>query len=535
MLDNLRMAARLARDLRTFLQQPYTLDDCHRLLKDQLARRDESFLEIMARAVFANPRSPYLALMRHAGITLGDVVAWTRRDGVEGALGELYRAGVHVTLDEFKGRRPMRRDGIEVAVRDHDFDNPLLTAYYENWSSGAHSAGTRARVDLGLLSNEAAFELVFLTALDLLGRPIGIWRPALPAGAGINILLRHARIGILVERWFSQAEFRLSRGLWRHYLFIRYAIAMSRLWGRPLPAPRYTPLGQAVAVARWLARKRAEGTPGYLEAPVSSAVRVCVAAREHGLDIEGTYFRVGGEPLTETRARIITEAGGRVVAHYSLAEIGRLGVACPAPAAVDEVHVLSDKVVLSQRERSVGGSTVGALFCSTINPAVPKIMVNVELGDHGVLGERACGCPFDRLGYRQHLHTVRSYEKLTSEGMQFVGSELLRLLEEVLPARFGGHPTDYQLVEDEEGGLPKVSLVVSPRVGDVDETRMIATALEVLASSPRGRAGNHIMAGVWRDAQTLRVIRREPHANRAAKILPLHVVNQTAPTPELLH
>lgn len=527
MVDNLWMAAQLSRNLRAFLQQPYTIDDCHRILKGQLAGREESFLEIMARAVFANPRSPYLALMRHAGIGLGDVVAWTRRGGVEGALAELYGAGVHVTLDEFKGRRPIRRDGIEVAVRDHDFDNPLLSAQYESWSSGARGAGTRTRVDLGLLSHEAAFELVFLTTLDLLGRPMAIWRPALPAGAGINILLRHARIGIRVERWFSHAGFRPSQGLWRHYLFICYAIAMSRLWGRPLAAPRYTPFGQAIAVARWLARKRAQGTPGYLETPVSSAVRVCGAARAHGLDIEGTYFRVGGEPLTEVRARIITEAGGRVVAHYSLAEVGRLGVACPARGAVDEVHVLNDKVALSQRDRLAGGSTVGALFCSTVHPAVPKIMVNVELGDHGVLTERACGCPFDLLGYRQHLHTIRSYEKLTSEGMQFVGSDLLRLLEEVLPARFGGSPTDYQLVEDEEDGLPRVSLVVSPRVGEVDKERMIATALEVLASSPSGRSGNQIMAGIWRDARTLRVIRREPHANQAAKILPLHVVKRT--------
>jgi len=56
---------------------------------------------------------------------------------------------------------------------------------------------------------------------------------------------------------------------------------------------------------------------------------------------------------------------------------------------------------------------------------------------------------------------------------------------------------------------------------------MIATALEVLASILRRRSGNQAMANIWRDAQTLRVIRRETHANRAAKILPLHVVKET--------
>src|SRR5262249_2134018 len=153
------------------------------------------------------------------------------------------------------------------------------------------------------------------------------------------------------------------------------------------------------------------------------------------------------EPFTEARARVLAEAGGRVVSQYALAEVGRLAVPCTAPKVVDEVHVAADVVALLQRDRDIGGATVGAFFCSTLHPAVPKVMVNVELGDYGVMGERACGCPFDDLGLRQHLHTIRSYEKLTSGGMHFVGTELLRLVEEVLPRRFGGAPTDYQIVE----------------------------------------------------------------------------------------
>jgi len=255
-------------------------------------------------------------------------------------------------------------------------------------------------------------------------------------------------------------------------------------------------------------------------------VRVCLAARAHRLDIAGTLFRVGSEPFTEARARIIAEAGCRALCHYALGEIGRLGVACTAPRAVDEVHVAADVVALIQRERSLGDETVGALYCSTLHPAVPKIMLNVELGDYAVMADRACGCPFDGLGFRQHLHTIRSYEKLTSEGMHFVGTELLRLLEEVLPDRFGGDPTDYQLLEDEEesSGLPRVSLVVSPRIGEIDTDRLIANALEVLGSGAGGIGAGAIMAQHWRDARTLRVVRREPYATRAAKVLPLHVI-----------
>ena len=57
------------------------------------------------------------------------------------------------------------------------------------------------------------------------------------------------------------------------------------------------------------------------------------------------------------------------------------------------------------------------------------------------------------LGFTTHLHTVRSYEKLTSGGVMFMGSMLHELLEETLPARFGGSPLDYQLVEEEEDGV----------------------------------------------------------------------------------
>jgi hypothetical protein len=149
------------------------------------------------------------------------------------------------------------------------------------------------------------------------------------------------------------------------------------------------------------------------------------------------------------------------------------------------------------------------------------MMLNVESDDYGVVEERDCGCPIGELGLRLHLHAIRSYEKLTSEGMNFVGTELLALVEEILPGRFGGGPADYQLVEQEVDGLPKVSVVVSPRIGPVDDTAVASTVLEALGSGPGYR---DMMARLWRDGDTLRVERREPHQTGQAKILPLHVL-----------
>jgi hypothetical protein len=203
-----------------------------------------------------------------------------------------------------------------------------------------------------------------------------------------------------------------------------------------------------------------------------------------------------------------------------MSEIGRLGLACGAPSELDDVHILTDKVALIQRERVAGGIRLPAFFLSSLHPSSPKIAINVESGDYGVVTERDCACPLSELGLRQHVHHIRSYEKLTTEGMHFVGPELLHLLEEALPARFGGGPTDYQLVEEEEQGITRISLVVSPRVGPIDESLVVANVLENLGGAA---AGTRMMATTWRQGNTLRIVRREPFATSASKIQALHI------------
>ena len=73
---------------------------------------------------------------------------------------------------------------------------------------------------------------------------------------------------------------------------------------------------------------------------------------------------------------------------------------------------------------------------------------------------------------------------------------------------------------EEEGGLRRVSLVVSPRVGEVRQEEVAEAVLRAL----EGCLGGELMAGVWRDGGTLRVRRQEPYATAAAEILPLHLL-----------
>ncbi len=525
MLDNVKMFARYVSGLRGFLRRPLTHDECYQRITQRLRSREASFLSVLKLGIYANPNSPYRKLLHHFGIEFEDVAKLIHQEGLRRALETLSKAGVYVTLDEFKGRKPIERSGLRINVRAQDFDNPLLTKHYEARTGGSRGVGTRLIIDFDMLTHDAAYLSFFLTTFDVEERPMGLWRPLPPGVAGMKTVLLHQKVGKPIERWFTQNPLVMRPGAFKYFIFTSYALYGSRLFGRPLPMPEHVSLEKASQVARWLAAKKRVGTPALLCTNSSSGVRVCLAAKEHGLDIAGTFFRLGGEPFTLAKAQVVADTGSRAVSKYSRAEVGRLGIPCAAPAALDEVHLLTDKVEVIQREKPVGpgGVRLDVLSYTTLLPMCPKLMLNVEVDDYGVLEERSCGCPWEALGFMQHLHTIRSHEKLTSEGMHFLGSELITLLEEVLPARFGGHPTDYQVLEEEEGGLPKVSLLVSPRVGPIDEEGVVATVLQGLRAFPGAKK---MMADRWQEGQTLRVIRREPYATGVGKILPLHILGR---------
>jgi hypothetical protein len=204
-------------------------------------------------------------------------------------------------------------------------------------------------------------------------------------------------------------------------------------------------------------------------------------------------------------------------------EAGNIAIPCADPLFPDDMHVMKERIcVLHEPRRLEWGLDVDALFHTSLLTSAPKLMLNVESGDYGTLEDRDCGCLWSDLGFRTHLHSVRSYEKLTSGSVMFMGSMLHKLLEETLPSRFGGSPLDYQLVEEEEDGVPRVSVVVSPRVGPVSEIEVVKTVLDSLGFADWSRR----RADLWRQNNTLRVQRREPYATSAGKTLPLQVLGR---------
>jgi hypothetical protein len=206
-----------------------------------------------------------------------------------------------------------------------------------------------------------------------------------------------------------------------------------------------------------------------------------------------------------------------------------MGDGCLRPQEVDEVHLLSDLHALVQPGPSVArpGLPPDALLISSIRASTAFILLNVSMGDQAVVSERACGCPYQELGWTIHLDTVRSFEKLTAAGMTFLDTDVIRVLEEVLPQRFGGIPSDYQLVEEETAdGAPRIRLLVHPRVGPLPPDRIAQTFLTAIG---RGSGAERIMSLVWRDAGLLRVERRPPVATETGKVLHLHSPRSSRP------
>jgi hypothetical protein len=522
-LNSLLGFARYARGLSQFLAEPLSEREAYRMISANLSSREQRFLTLLKRGVFGIPHSPYRALFGQAGIQLEDVALLVRTGGLESALSQLYDAGVWLSLAESKGKEPIRRGGREIHSGPLDLHNRGITRHFEGSTGGSRSSGTRFWVDLGDVLDASTYAVLTRKAFGLENADAALWLPAPPGVAGMRRALWWSKAGTDVRRWFAQSVPHWASGDLKRAAFIRWTLTASRLAGRPLPAPEHTPTAEAGRVARWLAEAVRTGRPAVLFGTPSTGVRVCEAAADAGLDIAGTFFSFGGEPYTDAKDQVIRSARCRAESGYYISEYGGpVALGCANAGAVDTAHLAEDRVAVIEKPRTLAsGGSVQSLLVTSISPLTPQIAINVETGDYAVHGQAGCGCPFALAGLTRTLHTIRSYDKLTTEGMHFVGPDLITLLEEVLPRRFGGGPTDYQLVEEEdEHGHSRVHLIVSPGVGQVDEGAIVEAAIAFLRV---GGPAESMMADIWSSGDALRLVRREPEASQGGKVLSLHI------------
>lgn len=521
-LDYIKTFARFPFALRRYLRNKLTLEEAQRVVHERMARRQENFLRTVQDSIYGYPHSPYLSLLKAAGCEFGDLQGIVRQKGVQGTLRSLRDEGVYVTFEEFKGRKPIVRNGTTIAVRPSDFDNPVARRDLTVQSGGSTGTASNVGIDLDHIAARAPHEMITLAAHGVLDAPMVRWRGILPSGTVRN-LIQDASFRQDAQRWFSTSGPRDSKHWVKYGLATWYLLFVMRLSGVRAPLPEYAGVEQADVVARHIAKMLQVHQQCVLNSNLSGGLRVCRAAEQAGIDLQGATFCGSAEPTTPAKVRPLQRVGIKYVPHYGMVEAGRVAAGCVQPAEVGEVHLYRDAFELFSHPFRVEefGVTVPALNLTALLSAAPKVMLNVQMDDYGIVQDRHCGCEMEAYGFTTHLSEIRSYSKLTGEGVTLIGNEILRILEEVLPARFGGSPLDYQLMEQEdEEGFTRLFLIISPRVEIADEAQVIEVMLNALSTSSSMADAART---VWQQKQTLQIKRREPTLTARGKLLPLHI------------
>jgi hypothetical protein len=481
-----------------------------------MRRREAALVDKLRAAVFSNPRSPYLALFRNAGCTLDDARDVIERDGVEAALERFREAGIYVSFEELKGRTAVVRGSRTFSFRDSDFDNPLSARHFESRTGATRGRASRIRIDLEHAAQSAPHWALWFEAHRWLDRPLVFWTPT-----HSGVVQRHllaAKFGKRFTKWFAT----IGMGTVKDRLTstcVHWLARRAAGW----PAPEFVSLSEASRIAEYLVALVQRGDEPCINTSPSEAVHLCAVAATRGMSLKGVTFLLGAEPLTPARRAAIEASHADAVPTYGFSEGGNVGSQCPRATVADDVHVSLDAWAVLRGPRELwNGDTVDSLLLTGFRPACPKVLLNAEIGDYAVIEARRCGCLFDEVGYFTHLHTIRSFEKLTGLGVTILGGDLFRVLEECLPRRFGGSVTDYQLLEEQgRDGRPRYTLLVSPGIGPIDDQQLIGMFLQELGAL---RHHYRFMTNLWREAGVVHVERRRPLATARGKVLPFRTL-----------
>jgi hypothetical protein len=516
--ENLKTYFQLVFALREFLKETLTLEKCKEIVKRRLEERDKNFIDIVKRTIYDNETSPYLKLLKLAGCEFGDFRSCVIRDGVEKTLEALRQSGVYLTYDEFKGRKDVIREGKSFRFEQSDFNNPTLSHHLTVRTGGTTGPGVKVPVAFEYIAQVAVHQAFLFDIHRLWDAPFAMWFPIFPGAAGVNTLLRNTKAGKPPLKWFSQIDREYINPSLTHKLRTNGLVYTGRFFGGKFPRPEFVDLNSASKIAEWIAKMIKKISQCYIATFPSSAVRICNAVKEYGLNIEGTTFVIVGEPITPTKYNEIKSVGANVVPQYGFTEASTVGFGCAEPEQIDEVHFFRDSFALIQHKRKPPylDKSIGAFLFTSLLSRAPKILFNVETGDYGVLKSRKCGCGFEDLGLMDHIHSIRSFEKITSEGMNLAGFDLVRLIEEVLPRKHGGDSTDYQIVEEEdENGFSRLIIIVSPDIGPINEKNLLQTILDNIKTS--------FIPEIFSQAGTFCMKRVHPVSTESGKIFPLHI------------
>lgn len=521
----------LIKDLRGLFRQTVTPEQATEEIKRALESREQTFLDLIRTQVYGHKASPYLKLLRAAGCEFGDLQNHIHASGLEKTLQRLAGEGVYLTAEEFKGKKEVVRRGLSFRILPKDLElQDSSQAAILIQSSGTTNRPQRYALSLDRIARQALLTSLLFSAHDLFSRVHAIYDASLPSSGGIRYLLAFAKLGVTVDRWFAP---KVPMGAWpeaRYHQLMAYLIVQGARWFGPgSPWPEFLDSREAGRVVDWIVSSNRAGKSCCVRTTASNAVRVANAALGTGQSLDTTKFIVSGEPLTKAKRELIERAGGGTISHYGSGGLHHVGSGCANSPHIDDVHVAQHLLAVIQHPLPLGldEPNIFPFLFTTLSSLSSSLHLNVENGDYGFIEERRCGCAIERAGLTLHIHQIRSFEKLTSEAMNYYYGDLYELLETTLPSEFGGSPGDYQLVEEEDSdGQTRLNLSVHPSLGDLDHEKLLG---RVRAGLANGSRGNRFMTGVWQNAGTLRIKRQIPHASPRGKILPLDLLRRDTP------
>jgi len=518
----------LYRALPKFFQQTITVAQATEEIQGLLESREQRFLDQARCLVYENPRSPYLRLLKNAGCDFADLRDQVRRYGLERALSSLAAAGVYLTADEFKGKRPVTRGRDTFRVSPRHFECTTVSPGYFVQSSGTANAPLRTFTPLEWLIARSFSACVFFAAHDLFKSVHAVYDAVLPGAGGINQLLMYTRIGVVFDRWFARRIPLTWPEAAYFYLTTQLIVLTGRLTGPGFPKPRFIQREELDVIIDWIEANRRRGRIPCITTAASNAARIARTAWERGVSLEGTRFIVTGEPFTEAKRHVIERSGGTATLSCTYGGAMVIGSGCADRIYTDEVHVNQHLFALIDHTRTLAHNVqVQPLLCTTLDRSAPRFLFNVESGDYAVIERRDCQCRLGTSGLSLHLHRMRSFEKFTSEGVNYFVTDLFEVLETTLPTEFGGEPGDYQIIEEEDAnGQNVLALLVDPQVPNLDEKRLLSRLVEILM---RDTPGNRVMTKLWESIGTLKIRRAIPHASARGKVLPLHLAQRRGP------
>jgi len=137
-------AARFLARLPFFLRRPLSVGVTREKLRGRFERRESDFRNFVRTVIYADFESPYLALLRHAGCEYGDFMGLVGAEGIEGSLSVLAKQGVHLSIDEFKGRVPAVRGSMVLHVDPRTLCRPVSPLHVRLRSGDSRSGGRGA-------------------------------------------------------------------------------------------------------------------------------------------------------------------------------------------------------------------------------------------------------------------------------------------------------------------------------------------------------------------------------------------------------